>query len=393
MEIQAELEIKPSASRIKPQREEPLRVLEAIRQGSVGGGESHVLGLTSHLDLLRYSPRVLSFTSGQMVDQLREMDIPVTVIPSTRAFDPRVYTSIKKLLRSERIQLVHVHGSRAASNLIFPARSLGIPVVYTIHGWSFHEDQPGWVRRLRILTERGITAATRANICVSEANQATGRKHIPRFRSEVIPNGIDLEKFDVEGSYRDIRAELGIPGKDTLVAYIARITRQKDPLTLIRAFREVCLRSEGITLLVVGDGDLREQAEQLAASLNLGARVIFQGFRLDTPDILNASDLYCLPSLWEGLPIGLIEAMAMGNAAIASRVDGTCEVIRHLENGWLMPPGNPQELATGILTLHRNRELRERIQKNALGTVRRHYNILGMTRKVEALYDRVMSRN
>ncbi len=393
MEIQADLELKPSPSRIKISGREPLRVLEAIRQGTVGGGESHVLGLVTHLDPDRFRPQVLSFTGGQMVEQFRFMEVPVTVIPSTRAFDPRVYSAVKKLLRSEGIRLVHVHGSRAASNLIFPARSLGIPVIYTIHGWSFHQDQPTPVRMLRILTERWLTGSTRANICVSRANQASGCRHIPNFHCEVIPNGIDLGKFDVGGSHRDIRSQLGIPPGDTLVTYIARITHQKDPLTLIRGFQEVCLRSGDITLLVVGEGDLRVQAEQLAASLNLGSRVIFQGFRLDTPDILKASDIYCLPSLWEGLPIGLLEAMAMGNAVVASRVDGTSEVIRHLENGWLMPPGDAGELATGILTLHRNRELRERIASNAMETVRIHYNIVEMTRKLESTYERVMSRH
>jgi glycosyltransferase involved in cell wall biosynthesis len=392
MEPEAQYAVKPARSTPKPLLLPPVRVLEAIRQGYVGGGESHVLSLVTHLDKSRYLPHVLSFTPGQMVDQLSAQNIPVSVILSGTAFDLKVIPAVKKLLVRERIQLVHVHGSRAATNLIWAARSLGLPVIYTIHGWSFHSDQPWWTRRLRILVEKWLTAAARANISVSRSNQATGRKYIPHFKSEVIPNGIDLRKFDHSGSFSDIRRTLGIPREDTLISYIARITHQKDPLTLIRAFHEVCRRSEGITLLIVGEGELKKAALDLAASLQLGSRIIFQDFRLDTPDILQASDLYCLPSLWEGLPIGLIEAMAMGNAAIASEVDGTREVIHHLENGWLTPPGDPGQLATAILTLHRNPELRTRLQSNAVVTVRQSFNVSVMTRKVEALYDRVMTQ-
>lgn len=382
-----------SASGHPPARPAPSRVLQTIRQGYVGGGESHVLSLVSHLDRSRYNPQVLSFTPGQMVESLHQMDVPVHVIPTRQAFDLRVLGSVKQLLRDEKINLVHVHGSRAAANLIWASRSLKIPVVYTIHGWSFHDDQSALTRWLRIRSEQYLTARSTFNISVSASNQQTGQQHMPRFSSVVIPNGIDLARFNTKGLYRDIRSELGIPEDHTLVSFIARMTAQKDPLTLIRAFREVCNQSEGISLLVVGEGELKAAAMDLVSSLDLGNRIFFQDFRSDVPDILHASDIYCLPSLWEGLPIGLLEAMAMGNAAVATRVDGTKEIIRHGENGWLFEPEDEQALSNALLTLHRDTVLRGVLQKKATATIAGQFDVLSMTRRVEEVYEKALAKS
>lgn len=369
--------------------ERKIKVLQTIRQGLIGGGETHVLGLVEQLDKERFDPVVLSFTDGPMIDRLNEMGVRNYVIPTHKAFDFRLWGKVKALLRKEKIEIVHAHGSRAASNLLVPARMLRIPVLYTIHGWSFHDDQPFMQKKLRVLSERWLTNSMVRNISVSASNQATGRRHFPGFRSIVINNGIDPKKFNPDGQYKDIRQELNIPAHHTLVSYIARITVQKDPLTLIRAFAEVMKKTQDVTLLVVGDGELEEDMIQLAQSLGVTGNIVFQSFRTDVPDILHASNIYCLPSLWEGLPIGLLEAMAMGNAVIATTVDGSMEVIRHLDNGWLVEPRDTVLLANAILKLHEEKYFRSVLQKNAIATVQERFSLCSMTRKIEALYDEV----
>src|SRR3954467_11421580 len=120
---------------------EKIKVLQCIRQGQIGGGESHLLSLVEHLDKDRFEPVVLSFTDGPMINRLKEMDIPVHIIPTTKPFDFTKWKEVKRLLQKEKVQLVHAHGTRANSNVLWAARSLCIPVIYTIHGWSFHPDQ------------------------------------------------------------------------------------------------------------------------------------------------------------------------------------------------------------------------------------------------------------
>lgn len=152
-----------------------IKVLETIRQGFIGGGESHVLSLVENLEKSVFEPIVLSFTEGQMISSLNSLGIKNIVIPTTKAFDISIWSKVKKLMVRENIQLVHAHGTRANTNVFWAAASLGIPVIYTVHGWSFHDDQPIWVKKLRIWSEQYLTRKMRFNISVSETNQRTGK--------------------------------------------------------------------------------------------------------------------------------------------------------------------------------------------------------------------------
>src|SRR5690606_2104133 len=138
--------------------------------------------------------------------------------------------------------------------------------------------------------------------------------------------------------------------------YIVRMTIQKDPLTLVKAIAMIPDELD-IKFLFVGDGDLKAAAIELATKLGVSHRIIFEGFRTDIPDILHGIDIYCLPSLWEGLPIGMLEAMAMANPVITTSVDGAKEVIQNGENGVLVPPQSPGSLAKALISLGESSKL------------------------------------
>lgn len=367
-----------------------IKVLQAIRQGLVGGGESHVLSLVNSLDKDRFEPVVLSFTDGPMITRLQEMGIRHYVIPSLKAFDVSCWKKVRSLIREEEIDIVHAHGSRAASNLFIPAKLSGRPLLYTIHGWSFHDDQPYLKKQLRVWSEMLLTKGTRANISVSASNRETGVKHFSGFRSTVINNGIDLQRFNPDVTYTDVRKELNIPANHTVIGYVARITAQKDPITLIHAFKAVLDQHADITLLVVGEGDMQKEMVQTAQSLGITDNIVFLPFRSDVPDVLNAIDIYCLPSLWEGLPIGLLEAMAMRKAVIVTAVDGSKEIVADEQNGLLVPAKDPAQLAAAIVRLHVDKSLRQKLQQAAAATVNQHYGVQGMTSQVETLYQDVL---
>ena len=372
-----------------------IRVLECIRQGKIGGGESHLLSLTAHLDRSRFEPVVLSFTDGPMMERLKEMGVETRLIYTEKPFDIRIWGQVKRLLQAEAPDVIHAHGTRASSNVLWAARKLGIPVIYTVHGWSFHQDQHPLVRRLRILGEKYLTERSEVNISVSASNQQSGKEMIPQFRSVVINNGIDQQKFDPERAYSDVRAELGIARDSVVVLFIARFTAHKQPLTLIRAFARALTMLQGIGaaglhLLLVGDGDEKEAGVALARELGLEDKIIFQVFRQDVPDVLHAADIFVLPSLWEGLPIGLLEAMAMRKAVIGTRVDGTREVLQDGDNGLMVEPGDVDGLAAAIVRLAADRELRESLRARAFQTVRQRFDAVTMTREIESIYSKVL---
>ncbi len=367
-----------------------IKVLECIRQGQIGGGESHLLSLVENLDRDLFDPVVLSFTDGPMMQRLRSLGVNSHVIYTEKPFDISKWSKVKDLLKAEKPDLVHAHGTRASSNTLWAARSLKIPLIYTVHGWSFHDDQQPLVRRLRIMGEKYLTSRSNLNIAVSASNRQSGLDHIPGLKAVVINNGIDQQKFSPSRTFGNIRQELNIPSDALLVLFIARFTAHKQPLTLIRAFKEALPALPRMHLLMVGDGDQKEEGVRLAKELDLAGKVSFQAFRQDVPDVLAAADIFVLPSLWEGLPIGLLEAMAMGKAVIATRVDGTKEVVRHDENGILVSPGDVPALAEALICLGKDETLRNKIRQKAMETVRQQFNAAVMTREIEQEYSRLV---
>jgi len=364
-----------------------IRILEGIRQGKIGGGESYLLGLVENLDRDHFEPVVLSFTDGPMVDRLRAQGIETHVLHTETPFDIRIWKRVENLIAGLDIDIVHAHGTRACSNLLWAARRLHLPMIYTCHAWSFHLDQQMLVKKMRIWSEDFLTSRVDVNICGCEANKNTGKRLFRDFDAVVINNSIDPRRFNPYEEYKNIRAELGI-GKDELVIVsVARFTSQKQPLKLIRAFARLGGRVPNARLLMIGDGEEKEAAIKLIGSLGIGDKVILQPFRQDIPDVLAASDIYVLPSLWEAFPIALLEAMSMGKAVIGTNVDGTPEIIRDRENGLLIGIDDLEAgLEKALWELSTDRELRERLQQNAISSIYNKYTVENLARKNENIY-------
>ncbi|MBS1553287.1 MAG: glycosyltransferase [Bacteroidetes bacterium] len=369
----------------------PKKILLTIRQGKIGGGESHVLDLVRNLDRTKYEPVVLSFTEGPMIDALNSWGVRTQVISTEQPFNFLLWKKVKDFIANEQVELIHAHGTRANSNVFYAARRLNLPLIYTVHGWSFHQDQNLFVKTMRRLGERFLVNESDLTICVSNSNLQDGKASAGVRRFELVNYGIDLEKFNPERAYPNLRAEFGVKDDETLVGYIARITVQKDPHTLIRAIAEVINTTSKIKFLIVGSGELKESTIQLAKELAVENYIIFQDFRTDTPAILANVDIYCLPSLWEGLPIGLLEAMAMKKAIVATPVDGTKEAIQDGYSGLLVPHQSPHKLATAILQLHEDRSLRYRLGLQARLSIEQRFEVKRMAAETQNIYARFLS--
>jgi glycosyltransferase involved in cell wall biosynthesis len=211
------------------------------------------------------------------------------------------------------------------------------------------------------------------------------------FNSIVINNGIDLRKFNPGHPTKNIRAELNISADKILVLFIARFTSHKQPLALIEAFAKAQQQNPELFLLMVGDGDQKEEAIKLIDNLKMRDHIRLEAFRQDVPDVLSAADIFVLPSLWEGLPIGLLEALAMGKAVIASNVDGTSEIIKNGENGILVDTSNlVSNLTKELVELSKDKVKREGFRKEAIATITEKYNAENMTREIEGVYKKLL---
>ena len=300
-----------------------------------------------------------------MIDHLTKLGIKCYVITTQHAFDIRIVSQVRQIIKREKVDIIHTHGTRAFTNTLLASTRMKIPIIYTVHGWSFHNDQSLLTKLIRINIERLLTSSAHKTILVSKSNLTTGAKHFIKGSFKVIPNGIDLQKFKQKDQKCSIRDEFNLPEEAFLVGFIARMTKQKDPIGMVRAFHLAIKDHPEMVLLMVGEGELREQLDSEMKRLKLEQNVVCINFRQDVPNILSALDLYCLPSLWEGLPIGLLEAMAAGKAVIATRVDGSKEIIEDAKNGILVNSSSPTELADAIIRLKEDEELRLSIGKSA----------------------------
>jgi len=237
-----------------------------------------------------------------------------------------------------------------------------------------------------------LTKKSDINISVSASNQQSGKKTFKGFESVVVNNGINQHKFDPSRSFKDVRSELNIPRDVTLVLFVARFIHQKQPLKLISAFANAVKQLPSLRLLMVGDGDQKPEALEMVKQLGIAEQVIFAPFRQDVPDVLAAADVFVLPSLWEGLPIGLLEAMAMGKAIIGTQVDGTSEVIQHNGNGLLLPVETLDNTLPQTIIQLTDPALRERLGKAARATISSTYSAATMTRQIEGLYEGLLKK-
>lgn len=363
-----------------------IKVLEVIRQGQIGGGESHLLDLVSFFDKQEVEPICLSFTDGEMVLRLREMGVPCHVIDSQKPFDPLVQKQVLKLIQDIKIQIVHAHGSRAASNIIYPTKKMNLPFVYTVHGWSYHDDQPWMIRKMRSLSEKVICHFANQVICVSHSNLESGRYTFGLKNAKVIENGVNLDRFNPNFCYKDLRKEFGFEQSDFVVGFIARCTKQKNPILFLESIRQAHFQHPSIKGLFVGEGDLDAEVDTYIMQKQMQDYVFRSKFRTDVPELLNCIDVYCLPSLWEGLSIALLEAMAMRKAIVATPTDGTREVIRQEENGLIVPICDIDATAAAFVRFFENRSLKKQCEDSASFLIRERFNAEKVSASVQNIY-------
>lgn len=265
-----------------------------------------------------------------------------------------------RLMRRERIEVLQTFSHY--SNILGPIVGwlARVPVRVSSQRMSLL-NQPRWLLRLdRLVTNSGLVHRM---VSVSEMTRRFTME-VEGIRGEkivTIPNGIDLSaatsQLGEQGRAR-LREELGLGDGDHIVAVVARLHPQKGHRYLIEALPSILERVPNAVFLFAGDGPLREELEREVERAQVGHAVRMLGARNDVPDLLAISSLFVLPSLWEGMPNAVMEAMAAGLPVVATGVDGTPEVVVHGETGLLVPAKDPESLASAIVALLLDEEKR-----------------------------------
>jgi glycosyltransferase involved in cell wall biosynthesis len=357
-----------------------------------GGVERFIVTLATGLRYLGIELLVVLFYDGPLAAALREQRISVVTLESFGKYDPRTVTQLRGVLREHRINVLHVHGYRASVVGCLAARPLGIKIVKTEHGQI--EPFPGWravLSHARLIANAALERLANrcsldAQVFVSADIQQRLRLTAARIPQRVIHNGIETPRPRTDTlrerrSSADAAFDVGIVG---------RIDKVKGHEILLRAV--ACLRHlPRLRVHVFGTGPLEAECRRMAADAKLSEVVLFHGFEPAIHERMASLDLLVMPSLHEGLPYVLLEAMSLRVPIVASRVGGLREVLDD-GSGMLVPPGDPYALATAIERLYGDRELRARFAARAHDTVRQRFAARDMVRAYSDLYRQLLGR-
>lgn len=368
-----------------------VRLLYIFVNLEIGGAEEHLLTVLKKMDRERFEATVCCIgKKGRIGEEIERLGYEVISLDrmKRKSFDPRVIFGLVRLMKIKDIQVVHAHLYHASLYGRLAAWFAGVPVVVTVHNIYTGSS----LKLRRRLLNRWLSGKTDRLIAVSHAVRSDILNHdgISSEKVQVIYNGIDSARFNSSMTQGEARRRVGIPDGRFWLGIVARLDPQKGHTFLLDAIRK-CLDQWGdsLSLLVVGKGGEEARLKEQAASLGLQDRVFWMGARRDIPEILRALDLFVMPSLWEGLPLSLLEALASGLPVIATSVGGVGEVIEHGKSGLLISPKNVDELASSIHLLYLGPEQREALGAGGLARVMEMFSQDKMVSELFSLYRKV----
>ena len=335
-------------------------------------------------DRERFTASLVSLRQKDLSDDtLEQFGIDVTYL-GRHKFDPATYTHLLKVLEDKRADVVHLHGYGATTFGRLCAARLGIPAI--LHEHANHTDTP-WFQKV---ADRVLARYTDVAIAVSEstAEFTIRARLVPAGRTHVVYLGAPLDEFArprSAGEIAEARRALGIPDGTIAIGCVTRLMPSKGNEFLVGAAPAVIAAHPSARFYLVGEGELEPALRAQAASLGLGDRFVFCGFRSDVAAAFSAFDLVAFPSLWEGTPLIAFEALAMGKPIVSTDADGLLDVLEDGRDALVVPKRDSAALAAALTRLIDDPALASRLAAGARETGQR-YDIAAFVRKMERLY-------
>jgi len=390
-------------------------VMQVISNLDIGGAQEVVRTLVNYLASRECQPIVCTFKDSPLRQDIERSGIQVEVLPDRRysvvalplfiVDMMRIWRALAKLVQKHRVDVVQTHLLRSLDFLVLllryttPLRA----VLWTFHNVNFELTASrlpkySWLLGpkkfsylfLYRLTSRWVSGF----IAVSDDVKKAMVQIIGPIGDKVtvICNGVDTQKYRQTVDKAFVRNQLGLEADTRLIALVATLKEQKGHRYLIRALASIVPQHPDLHVLFIGDGELKEELQDQVNRLNLGGHIHFLGNRHDVPELLAASDLFVLPSLWEGLSMALLEAMATGLPVVASKLSGTVQVITPNESGILVPPGDTRQLVQAIEQLLNDPTLAQAMGTAARRRVAEEFSAQKQANEHLALYHRLLQK-
>lgn len=369
----------------------PTKILHVIDSFDLGGAQEALVNLVRCADRGRFAPEVATLHGrGVYFERFAALGVPVHSL-SPHKLVPLYFWNLARLILARRYGIVHCH--LGASNLIAKplAALLGVPVRFN-HDQA--NDEYRHRDRLRLLLD---TLANRLSTHICAVSRSIVEflervERVPADRISLVYNAIDLERFVPPAPERraELRARWGLPAAGPLIAGVGRLCHQKNFALFLETAAEVLRTHPDAHFVIAGTGPEEAMLREKASAPGLGGRVRFLGLVREPESLYGAADLLLMPSRFEGLPMALLEAMAMEVPVVASRLDGIAEIIEPGVDGWLAEPGSLAGFTAAVLEALADRERAAQVAARAREKVRARFSAPRMAAEVEALYTRYL---
>ncbi|HET9837524.1 MAG TPA: glycosyltransferase family 4 protein [Candidatus Angelobacter sp.] len=366
-----------------------LKVLQLISSGGYYGAENMLLNLCASQDeagcrnslLLFYNVHV---PNVEFYERARRRGLSVRMVHCRGRADWRAVRQIKEYIAEDAIDVVHTHGYKADLYGYFAARGARRPIVATCHNWVGGTAALGIYNRLDRMVLKRFSAVAAVSETVRERLLQSG---IAAEKIKVIANGIDVAAFERAQALVELRGDA-----TKVIGVVARLDLQKGFEHLLAAVRELGASLSGLKVIIVGEGPDRAAITDMIEREGLRESVVLAGQRSDMASVYASIDIFVLPSLNEGLPMTLLEAMAASRPVVATRVGAIPKVIEDGKTGLLVNPGDAGGLKDALARLLADGALSERLAAQGHEWVARHYTAAAMARQYRAMYDAVLGR-
>jgi len=385
---------------VKNQLKMKLQIGLLVTSVEFGGLEVVVKGLIEHLDHEAFDIMPIIFTANRQKERTLVSELQKSgrrycniVVDSERIkyMNPiRNLMQVYSLFRKYQFDVIHTHGYRADVLGFMAARPLRVPLVTTCHGFIPNDKKLMFYNSIDkfILKHFNRVIAVSNDIAANLITSGVKEKNI-----SVIPNAVNLshdEKWIYERRC-STRASMGWSDNQFVLGYVGRLSEEKGLRFLVEALSDLVKSGLPVRLAIIGEGQQREALNLMVREHGLQSAVKFLGFQRNTHEWLPAFDVFTLPSLMEGTPMAMLEAMLCGVPVVASAVGGIPDVIQQGNNGILVRPGSAKDISEAISLLYKNRILRHRIGAAARVTVRTKYSAKDWINKIEGEYRKVVA--
>lgn len=364
-----------------------VKVMQITHDLKIGGLQRVVVDLALNLDKRRYSVSVCALKGGgPFEEELLRHGISVFKLPVIpNQADYFGFWKLSRILNRERPDLIHTHNTHPLIDGVAAAILAGVPArIHTDHARQFPD------KKRYMIAERILSARINQMVAVSEAAKESLYSHegIRPDRIKVVLNGIDGEKYYGKVSCAEKRKEMKIEAGDgPVLGFVGRLSPEKGLIYLIEAMERLAEEFPKVLLLIAGDGELIEELSIEVRRRSLARNVRFLGPRLDVNEVMSVFDIFVLPSLREGLPLVLLEAMAASLPIVATDVGGNRTAVVEGVNGLIVPSKEIDLLHHALRRLILSEDLRREFSQNSLRLFRGQFSIEKMIKEYEAIYE------